>query len=140
HIDIVARFTDESTVLHNWTDNSTDPRYSSFVKTYEELQEATTESGKRLTLVPLPVPESYQTSAMATWRQSTLADAAYSNYLVANGVVLVPVFGHENDERGKGIIQEQFPNREVIGINAVGLIEHGGAIGCVTQPQPLGSA
>lgn len=139
-IDIVARFTDESTVLHNWTDNSTDPRYSSFVKTYEELQEATTESGKRLTLVPLPVPESYQTSAMATWRQSTLADAAYSNYLVANGVVLVPVFGHENDERGKGIIQEQFPNREVIGINAVGLIEHGGAIGCVTQPQPLGSA
>jgi agmatine deiminase len=139
HIDIVARFSDESTVLHNWTDDETDPRYSMFLRTREELRAATTESGKPLTLIPLPVPKVYQTSTMASWRKSTLADAAYSNYLVANDVVLVPVFGHEDDERAKGVIGEQFPDREVVGIDAVRLVEHGGAIGCVTQPQPLGS-
>jgi agmatine deiminase len=137
HIDIVARFTGESTVLYNRTDDQSDPRYPMFARTFEELQEATTESGKSLTLAPLPVPQVYQTSGMTGWRKTTVTDAAYSNYLVANGVVLVPVFGNENDERAKEIIAEQFPDREVVGIDAVALIEHGGAIGCVTQTQPF---
>jgi agmatine deiminase len=138
HIDIVARFTGESTVVYNWTDDRSDPRYVMVLKTLDELREATTESGKPLTLVPLPLPQIYQVSTMTDWRQSTFTDAVYSNYLVANGVVLVPVFGHAHDERAKAIIAEQFPDREIIGIDAVALIEHGGAIGCVTQPQPLG--
>jgi agmatine deiminase len=106
-------------------------------KTYQELKAATTESGVSLTLVPLPLPEVYQTSTMTDWRKSTLTDAAYSNYLIANNVVLVPLYGHANDQYALQIIREQFPDREVIGIEVVALIEHGGAIGCVTQPQPL---
>jgi agmatine deiminase len=137
HIDIVARFADESTVLYNSTNNLSDPRYKLLSKSYEELQVATTESGKPLTLVPLPLPEVYQTSTMTNWRASTLTDAAYSNYLIGNNVVLVPVFGHANDDCALEIISEHFPDREIIGIEVVALIEHGGAIGCVTQPQPM---
>jgi agmatine deiminase len=74
---------------------------------------------------------------MTDWRNSSLTDAAYSNYLIANNVVLVPVYGHKNDERSLKIIAEHFPGRDVVGIEVVALIEHGGAIGCVTQPQPL---
>lgn len=139
HIDIVARFTAEATVLYNWSDDESDPRYPLFERTRAELQAATTESGTSLTLVPLPVPEIHQVTTMTDWRQTSLTDAAYSNYLVANRVVLVPVFGHAHDRRARAIIAEQFPGREVAGIDAVGLIEHGGAIGCVTQPQPLGA-
>ena len=137
HIDIVARFTDETTVLYNCTHNLSDPRYRMLARSYEELKEATTEAGKTLTLVPLPLPEVHQTSKMTDWRVSTFSDAAYSNYLIANNVVLVPVYGHANDERGLKIIAEHFPGREIIGIEVVALIEHGGAIGCVTQPQPM---
>ena len=137
HIDIVARFVDESTVLYNWTNNLSDPRYKMLAKSFDELSAAATESGKPLTLVPLPLPEVFQTSSMTDWRKSSFTDAAYSNYLIANNVVLVPVYGHKNDERGLKIIAEHFPGREVIGIEVVALIEHGGAIGCVTQPQPL---
>ena len=137
HIDIVARFSDESTILYNWTNNLSDPRYRMLAKSYEELRAATNEAGKPFTLVPLPLPEVYQTTKMTDWRQSSLADGAYSNYLIANEVVLVPVYGHANDEYALKIIAEQFPSREIIGIEVVALIEHGGAIGCVTQPQPL---
>ncbi len=137
HIDIVARFSDESTVLYNATNNLSDPRTKMLAKSYEELKAARTESGKPLTLVPLPLPEVHITSKMTDWRKGTLADGAYSNYLVANKVVLVPVYGHANDERGLKIIGEHFPGREIIGIEVVALVEHGGAIGCVTQPQPL---
>jgi len=137
HIDIVARFTDESTVLYNRTTNLSDPRYKMLAISYQELRTAKTESGNSLTLVPLPLPDIYQTSTMTDWRKSTLTDAAYSNYLVANNVVLVPVYGEKNDECALKIIAEHFPDRHVIGIEVVALIEHGGAIGCVTQPQPL---
>jgi len=136
HIDIVARFTNENTVLYNWTNNLSDPRYRMLAKSLEELETATTESGDDLNLVPLPLPEVQQTSTMTDWRKSTLTDAAYSNYLIANDVVLVPVYGHWDDHNALSIIQEQFPRREVIGIEVLALVEHGGAIGCVTQPQP----
>ena len=137
HIDIIARFTGESTVLYNWTGEESDPRHRMLARIRQELQEARTESGEPLTLVPLPLPSNgvHQITS-APWRKSTLTDAAYSNYLVANGVVLVPVFGNVNDERAKAIIAEQFPDRQVIGIDAVTLTEDGGAIHCVTQQQP----
>lgn len=137
HIDIVARFVNESTVLYNKTNNLSDPRYKLLAKSYQELSAAVTESGKPLTLVPLPLPEVYQTSSMTDWRRSALTDAAYSNYLIANNVVLVPVYGDKYDQCALEIIEEQFPDREIVGIEVVALIEHGGAIGCVTQPQPL---
>jgi len=52
-------------------------------------------------------------------------------------VFLVPSFGNVNDAKAKEIIGEQFPDREVIGINVLNLIELGGAIHCVTQQQPM---
>jgi agmatine/peptidylarginine deiminase len=95
-------------------------------------------SGKSLTLVPLPIPRNgvYQVANKINWRVATLTDGVHTNYYTANGLVLVPVYGNANDERAKAIIGEQFPGREVIGIDVVSLIEDGGAIGCVTQPQP----
>jgi len=94
HIDIVARFSNQSTLLYNWTDDISDPRYEMFKLSYSELQRASTESGQSLTLIPLPMPEVHQTTQMTNWRKNTFTDAAYSNYLVANDVVLVPVYGH----------------------------------------------
>jgi agmatine deiminase len=140
HIDGTARFTKASTVLHNWTDDQSDPRYSAFQRTQRELQAATTESGKALTLVPLPMPQGgvHRTSARKhAWHQSGLTPAVYTNYYVANGVVLVPVYGNINDERAKAIIGEQFPDRDIVGIECVSLAEGGGMIHCVTQQQPL---
>ncbi|MEE8356519.1 MAG: agmatine deiminase family protein, partial [Anaerolineales bacterium] len=57
HVDGCARFVDESTVMYLWTDDETNPYYSILKKHREELERATTESGKKLTLVPLPKPK-----------------------------------------------------------------------------------
>jgi len=146
HIDTVARFVNESTVLYAWAEEESDPRYSMLKRHYEELQNATDQSGKPLTLVPLPLPKSgvcstSQVGAGGGVTESSVSvqtDASYTNYLVANDVVLVPVFGNVNDDRAKKIIGEQFPGREIIGINCVALSENGGEIHCVTQQQPVG--
>lgn len=138
HIDIVARFTDVSTVMYNWTDDHSDPRYPMFARHRDELLAAETKDGRPLSIVPLPVPINgvYQVAADSHWRTTRYTDAVYTNYLVANGVVLVPVFGNAHDERAKSIIQEQFPDRDIVPIDAVSLNEEGGAVHCVTQQQP----
>ena len=139
HVDIAARFVDDATVLYNWTDDQADPHFPYLSQHLRELQAAVTESGKKLSLVPLPMPEN---GVHATWDAahalytSRVTDAAYSNYLVTNGLVIVPVYGNRNDERAKSIIKEHFPDREVVGIPALEVTEEGGAMHCVTQQQP----
>jgi agmatine deiminase len=140
HIDGSARFVDESTVLYTWTDDTADPNYPFFQQHKHELESAITESGKPLTLVPLLIPKniSYATRFQSTRApfESKLSLAIYTNYYVANGVVLVPVYGDVNDAVAKSIIAEHFPDREIIGIPAQGVAELGGMMHCVTQQQP----
>jgi agmatine deiminase len=132
HIDGAARFVDKSTVLYS---------YAYWERHRRELQDAVTEWGRPLTLVPLPVTEArlYATigaSSTPPFRQVPSL-GLYANYYVANGVVLVPVYGDVNDARAKAIIAEHFPGRQVVGILAHMLAELGGMIHCVTQQQPV---
>ena len=144
HIDGAARFADESTVLYSWTDDRSHPRYPFFRQHLHELERAVTESGKPLTLVPVPVTEArvYATIDASTTAPFKLAPSLglYANYYVANDIVLVPVYGDANDARAKAIIAEHYPGRQVVGILAHMLAELGGMIHCVTQQQPAARA
>lgn len=62
---------------------------------------------------------------------------AYLNFYVGNAVVLVPNYKDENDAVANEIIQELYPDREVIGIDVRNLYVDGGMIHCVTQQQPV---
>lgn len=64
---------------------------------------------------------------------------SYVNYYVANTVVLVPNYGDPNDEVANQMIQSQYPERKVIGIDVRNLYENGGMVHCVTQQQPAGN-
>ncbi|HEY45674.1 MAG TPA: agmatine deiminase family protein, partial [Anaerolineae bacterium] len=142
HIDGYARFTDESTVLYSWTEDESNIFHPYLKRHREELRDARTESGKPLTLIPLPKPENemYSTLSSATRPpfDSVLSLGTYANFYIANNVVLVPVYGDVNDARAKSIIAEHFPDREIIGIPAWATAERGGMMHCVTQQQPLG--
>ena len=43
--------------------------------------------------------------------------ASYTNFYIGNSVVLMPVFGTENDDRALSVIKNAFPARKVKGIN-----------------------
>jgi agmatine deiminase len=142
HIDGYARFTDDSTILYSWTDDETNNFYPYLRQHRDELRNARTESGKPLTLVPLPKPvnEMYSTLASSTRPpfDRKLSLGTYANFYIANDVVLVPVYGDVNDATAKSIIAEHFPGREIIGIPAWATSELGGMMHCVTQQQPKG--
>jgi agmatine deiminase len=140
HIDGYARFTNDSTVLYSWTDDKDNNFYPVLEKHRDELSQAQTESGKPLTLAPLPKPknEMYSTLTSATRPpfDQQLSLGTYANFYIANDIVLVPVYGDVNDARAKSILAEHFPDREIIGIPAWATAERGGMMHCVTQQQP----
>jgi agmatine deiminase len=142
HVDIAARFTPEGAVLYCWTDDESDPRLPYLSRHREDLEKATDAGGRALELVAMPTPQVVSVSAIDNYPFQrpcgSFTDAAYTNYLVTNGVVLLPVYGRPEDERAKAIVAEHFPGREIVGIPTLTLTEEGGAVHCVTQQQPAG--
>jgi agmatine deiminase len=141
HVDGYARFTNESTLLYSWTDDESNYFFPYLKQHRDELCNASIETGKPLTLAPLPKPrnEMYSTLSSATKPpfDSNLSLGTYANFYIANNVVLVPVYGDINDANAKSIISEHFPGRDVIGIPAWVTAERGGMMHCVTQQQPF---
>lgn len=145
HIDLVARFAGRNVVLANWTDDESDPRKPFMDAHISELRDSVDETGASLEVIPLPCPDMRSVSTVrfsgtiTSLPPGSQTDASYSNYLVTNGLVLIPAYGRPEDVRAKEIISEHFPGRDVIGVSAIAMTEQGGAVHCVTQQQPLGN-
>ena len=79
-------------------------------------------------------------SVIDNWSSLRASDSlpfsSYANFLIANKVVLVPTFNDPSDRVALSILQEAFPQREVIGIHAVDLVLGLGTIHCLTQQEP----
>ena len=129
HVDDIARFVNPTTVVCALEEDSKDENYAPLQENYERLQGATDQDGKKLTVVPLPMPG-------PVVFEGTGLPASYANFYIANGVVLVPTYDHSNDSLALGILQELFPDRKISGIPSAPLVVGLGAIHCVTQQEP----
>jgi agmatine deiminase len=128
HIDDIARFVNPTTILCAIEENEDDENYAVLQENYAILQASTDQDGNPLTVIPLPMPG-------AVGGEDRLP-ASYANFYIGNTVVLVPVFGHPNDEVALARIRQAFPDREVVGIDCTAMVAGFGAIHCVSQQQP----
>ncbi|MEO7394018.1 MAG: agmatine deiminase family protein [Chitinophagaceae bacterium] len=67
--------------------------------------------------------------------------SSYMNYLVTNGLVLLPTYtamgsSKQKEEQVRKIFEEHFPGRTILFINAIMQNWSGGGIHCSTQQQP----
>ena len=129
HIDDIARFVNPTTVLCAYEEDKNDENYPILLESYETLFKAKDQDGKRLNIIKLPMP------GFIVDEEGRLP-ASYANFYIGNKVVLAPIFGHENDKRALDIIQAQFPDRRVVGINCTDLVYGLGTIHCISQQQP----
>ena len=128
HIDNLARFVNETTVLAISEKDWKSPNYEPLDDNLRRLQEMTV-NGRKLDVVPLP-------TTRRIVREDLVLPASYANFYIANSVVLTPTYNDPNDDTALGILREHFPNRRVIGINCQELIWGLGAFHCLTQQQP----
>ncbi|WP_026211579.1 agmatine deiminase family protein [Lewinella cohaerens] len=130
HIDTLARFCSPDTIAYVRCTDETDEHYTELKLMEQELQSFRTREGKPYNLVPLPWP----TTCFA--EDGHRLPATYANFLIINEAVLVPTYGVPEDGLALGIIQNCFPNREIIGIDCRLLIEQHGSLHCISMQYP----
>jgi agmatine deiminase len=100
---------------------------------FGRLKSFTRPDGRAFEVVHISLPEACEVPG---WRLPVLP-ASYVNFLIVNGGVLVPTFRqHRNDDQALGQLRELFPDRTVIGIDCLDLVEEGGTLHCISQQQP----
>ena len=129
HIDDVARFVNENTVVLTVEEDPADDNFHRMQDNVRRLQHAAASFSGGLNVVHLPFPR-------PVIMQGERLPASYANFYIANDVVIVPTFNDVNDRIALNIIAGLFPNRSVVGIHAVDLVWGLGTLHCLTQQQP----
>ncbi len=124
HIDIVACFADENTILYHDQQDETHPDFSVSHEVRRTLEEA---GGFKLVGVPAP---------KVLRDEHGVVDYSYINHYICNGAVILCSFDDPNDEVAKGILETVYPGREIVLVDARALFARGGGIHCITQQQP----
>jgi agmatine deiminase len=130
HVDDLARFVNEDTIVTIVENDPKDHNYKLLQDNLKRLQEAKLENGKAPKIVTLPMPKRIDFEDLRL-------PASYANFLILNKCVLVPTFNDPNDRMALNILADCFPEREVIGINAINLIWGFGTLHCLSQQIPL---
>ena len=128
HIDDLARFVSERTVVAVVEENRDDENYKPLQENLVGLREMHT-GQRKIDIVTLPMPKKIV-------RDGLRLPASYANFYIANTCLLVPTFADPNDEAALSILGELFPTRHVIGIDCRELIWGLGTFHCLTQQQP----
>jgi len=129
HIDDLARFVNETTIVTVVEDNKEDANYNYLQDNLKRLQPSKLETGKTPKIVTLPMPK-------PLWFDGIRIPASYANFLILNNCVLMPMFNDANDRIALNILAECFPDREVVGISAIDLIWGFGTLHCLSQQIP----
>jgi agmatine deiminase len=129
HVDDLARFVNERTIVTVIEENRDDPNYEPLGENLARLR-AMKWKGTPFEVVTLPMPVRID-------REDLRLPASYANFYIANESVLLPTFNDPNDAIAEATLAKLFPNRRIVPIDCTELIWGLGAFHCLTQQQPL---
>ena len=130
HVDDLARFISGRTIAMALEPNTRDRNHAILKRARRTLDTLRDQDGRAFDIVELPMPRPIAYDGQRV-------PATYVNFYFAHGALLVPTFGQrDRDRQALAILQAQFTDREVIGVDCRKLIWGLGAIHCFTQQQP----
>jgi agmatine deiminase len=122
HVDNLARFAAPGTVLIP-EPVGPDPNASAYRDARARAHAA------NLVVLDMPSPGLVE-------REGRPVPASYMNFLVANGQVVVPLYGQPNDAAAIRAVARAFPRHRVTGLPSDHLLAGGGSFHCISQQQP----
>lgn len=129
HVDDLARFINPHTIVTVVEEDIEDANFSLLQDNLQRLRMARGPDDKLFRVVKLPMPGLVE-------HQGQRLPASYANFYIANRLVLVPTFRDRNDARALEILQAEFPERRVIGVDSTDLIWGLGSFHCISQQEP----
>ena len=128
HIDTLARFTDDHTILYVKSYIADDPHNDALGKMESQLQTFLTADGQSYNLIGLPLPDPIYDE------DGERLPATYANFLITPKAILMPVYGQPmNDELATQMMRIAFPDHKIVGIDCNALIKQHGSLHCVTM-------
>ncbi len=122
HIDVFAKFLDVETILMaqfpGWDPYGNDEIMD---ENHAILSELETCHGGPYEIVRIDTKFDFRT---------------YTNSLIVNDTVLVPIYGLSYDTTALGIYQSALPGHEIVGIDTSAMVGTGGSIHCITRELP----
>lgn len=131
HIDGMIKFLDDKTIIAD-SQFDLDSSKLSDDDDAKKLLTAKNINGEPYEFIFLPETKETVVDVEGEWIKG-----AYMNFYVGNKVVLVPNYNDENDAIANEILQDLYPDKEIVGIDVRDLYADGGMIHCVTQQQPI---
>jgi len=125
HIDDLARFTDERTIVIVTEEDKSDANHEPLLENLALLKKIA--KGLRIATLPMPEP---------VWFDGQRLPASYANFYVANGIVLAPVFNDAHDREALNTLSKLFPSRKILPIYCRDLVLGLGTLHCMTQQEP----
>ncbi|MBA2490476.1 MAG: agmatine deiminase family protein [Gammaproteobacteria bacterium] len=132
HIDMLARFCDPRTIAYTACDDPNDPHYAPLKAMAAELAAFRTFEKQPYRVIPLPLP------APIISGDGQRLPASYSNFLIINDAVLLPIYDDPADEIARLRLGAAFPEREIVCIDCTALIQQYGSLHCMTMQLPAG--
>ena len=132
HIDMLARFCSPHTIAYTQCTDRRDSHYAELNAMERQLGTFTTLEGRPYQLLPLPLPAPVHSTA------GERLPASYTNFLIINDAVLVPVYDDPADAIAIERLAGAFPDRQLIAINCLPLIHQYGSLHCATMQLPAG--
>jgi agmatine deiminase len=129
HIDDLARFINPTTIATIVEEDIEDANYPALQENLRRLRLARDQNERLFNIVKLPTPGMVE-------HQGQRLPASYANFYIANNIVLVPTFRRPSDKLALEILQKEFPNHQVIGVDSSDLIWGLGSFHCITQQEP----
>jgi agmatine deiminase len=130
HVDDLARFINPTTIVTAVEDDPKDENHKILQDNLKRLRKLKDQDGSPFKIIEIPMPGVVK-------HDGERLPATYVNFYFVNGALLVPTYRHKaNDRRALKILQDNLPDRKVIGVDCVELIWGLGAIHCLTQQQP----
>jgi agmatine deiminase len=134
HIDQLARFIRPGIVVTAVSFTSDDCNAPKLAAQRKLLETMTDARDRSMEIIPLVTPPPRMI-------QGKRVPESYCNFYLANGIVLVPMFGYrETDDAAASLLQDLYPERDIVRVDASDFIWGLGAFHCATQQQPKVSA
>ena len=135
HIDTLARFIGKSRIVCQSPAGDDDPNAGVLNAIARTLEAATDASGRKLEIIRIPSPGRVLDDTGA------VSPASHVNFVIANGIVVMPIYGTPTGEQAIQALQKAFPDRKVVGLPSRGVLGSGlaggGSFHCITREEPL---